>query len=221
MSDISPLSNSSFSALSNNSTGTQQEGIGQEFNNFLQLLTAQIQNQDPLAPLDSTQFVEQLATFSSLEQQVETNTSLDRISDLIANLNAIAADQWLGEQVTIESSWVPYLGETVEYEIQPPNQADSGVLTVRDSNGTVVWSEGLDLSSVRQSWDGQLGTGETAAIDSLYQVSIDYYGSGEFLGSTAPRLVTTVTDVATENGKLKLGTAMKLTADAEDVRTVK
>lgn len=220
MSDISPLSPTTLSELSNSTASTQQEAIGEEFNSFLQLLTAQIQNQDPLAPLDSTQFVEQLATFSSLEQQVETNTSLDRISDLIADLNSLAAQEWLGEEVTIESSWVPFLGETVDFEIQPPNNADSAVLTVRDSNGTVVWSEGLDLSNVRHSWDGRLGTGETATTDSLYQVSIDYYESGEFLGSNAPRLITTVTDVATENGTLRLGTAMQLTADAEDVQTV-
>ncbi|MEZ5946734.1 MAG: flagellar hook capping FlgD N-terminal domain-containing protein [Hyphomonas sp.] len=51
------------------STATQP-GIGEEFNSFIQLLTAQVRNQDPLSPMDSTQFVEQLATFSTLEQQV-------------------------------------------------------------------------------------------------------------------------------------------------------
>lgn len=61
-------------------------GIGVEFNSFLRLLTAQVQNQDPLAPIDSTQFVEQLATFSSLEQQVNTNQTLSTIAELIADL---------------------------------------------------------------------------------------------------------------------------------------
>jgi len=57
---------------------------GQEFNTFLTLLTAQIRNQDPLAPLDSTQFVEQLATFTNLELQANGNASLERIENMLA-----------------------------------------------------------------------------------------------------------------------------------------
>lgn len=59
---------------------------GEEFSTFITLLTAQIRNQDPLAPLDSTQFVEQLATFSSLELQAESNVLLEDIAFLQAQL---------------------------------------------------------------------------------------------------------------------------------------
>ena len=72
---------------------------GAEFNSFLQLLTAQLRNQDPLAPLDSTQFVEQLATFSSLEQDVKSNSSLETIAARMNELYAIAASQWIGQTV--------------------------------------------------------------------------------------------------------------------------
>lgn len=57
---------------------------GEEFSTFLTLLTAQIRNQDPLAPLDSTQFVEQLATFTNLELQARGNAELENISALLA-----------------------------------------------------------------------------------------------------------------------------------------
>lgn len=56
---------------------------GEDFETFLTLLTAQIRNQDPLAPLDSTQFVEQLATFSSLELQAKGNQTLEEIVGLL------------------------------------------------------------------------------------------------------------------------------------------
>ena len=69
MSDIAPISNT-FASNNLSVDGSLQADIGEEFNSFIQLLTAQVRNQDPLAPLDSTQFVEQLATFSTLEQQV-------------------------------------------------------------------------------------------------------------------------------------------------------
>ncbi|MEM7728177.1 MAG: flagellar hook capping FlgD N-terminal domain-containing protein [Pseudomonadota bacterium] len=59
--------------------------VSEQFDTFLNLLTAQISNQDPLAPLDSTQFVEQLATFSNLELQATTNQILEGISNLLAS----------------------------------------------------------------------------------------------------------------------------------------
>lgn len=66
------------------SLATTAETTGEEFSTFLTLLTAQIRNQDPLAPLDSTQFVEQLATFTNLELQAKGNAELENISALLA-----------------------------------------------------------------------------------------------------------------------------------------
>lgn len=60
----------------------------EELTQFLSLLTAQVQNQDPLQPLDSTAFVEQLATFSSLEQQVQMNRNLERILGALTGAEA-------------------------------------------------------------------------------------------------------------------------------------
>lgn len=62
-------------------TATNQS---QEFDTFINLLTAQVRNQDPLAPLDSTQFVEQLATFTNLELQAKSNETLEEILVLLA-----------------------------------------------------------------------------------------------------------------------------------------
>ena len=219
MSDIPPISTGT-TATTTTANGSLQSDIGEEFNSFIQLLTAQVQNQDPLSPMDSTQFVEQLATFSTLEQQVQSNEALQQIATLIADLHTMAASDWLGEQVTVESSWVPYSGEPVEFEVDRPQSANRAILTVRDTNGAVAWSESLDLTDQRFQWNGDLTNGRIAANDSLYQMSVDFYRDNDFAGSAAPRLVTTVTDVATENGKLRLGTAMKLSAGAETVRLV-
>ena len=70
---------------------TSSSATGEEFSTFLTLLTAQIRNQDPLAPLDSTQFVEQLATFSQLELQAKGNQVLENIALMLAQ-NLYAQD---------------------------------------------------------------------------------------------------------------------------------
>ncbi len=76
--EVTPTETPSSSAASE-----ARSDASEEFDTFLTLLTAQIRNQDPLAPLDSTQFVEQLATFSNLELQAEGNQTLESIARMI------------------------------------------------------------------------------------------------------------------------------------------
>lgn len=70
-------------ATQTETTISDSTDASEEFDTFLTLLTAQIRNQDPLAPLDSTQFVEQLATFSNLELQAEGNKTLETIARML------------------------------------------------------------------------------------------------------------------------------------------
>jgi len=197
------------------SAATQQ--FGEEFNNFIKLLTAQVQNQDPLSPMDSTQFVDQLATFSSLEQQVQTNSSLGGISSLIGDLHTMFASEWLGETVTIESSWVPYTGSEIRYLTNSPEAADSAYLTVRNSDGELIWSEQLDSDSSVHTWNGQTNSGETIAEDELFEFSIDYYKGSEYISLGAPQLITIIAEVGSENGTLRFGTSSHLSADLYSV----
>lgn len=82
MSETPPLTNVSSQPTPTATTAASAAPptfVGEEFTQFLELLTTQVQNQDPLEPLDSTAFVEQLATFSALEQQVQSNEYLKQI----------------------------------------------------------------------------------------------------------------------------------------------
>ena len=70
--------------------------LATDFSNFLNLLTAQLRAQDPLSPVDSTQFVEQLASFSTVEQQINTNTKLDQIASQLGGGELDTLAQWIG-----------------------------------------------------------------------------------------------------------------------------
>ncbi len=194
--------------------------VGEEFNNFLKLLTAQLRHQDPLSPLDSTQFVEQLASFSSLEQQVRSNTSLESMASMIGDIHAMFASDWLGKTVTVESSWVPYSGNTIEYGVNAPDEATNAVVNIANSAGEVVYSAPLDLSQERQTWDGRLASGGAAASGEIFEFGIDLYAGDAYLGTVAPQVVTKVTDVGSENGEMRIGTSSHLTADMGQVRKV-
>lgn len=205
---------------SNTTDSSPTAGMGEEFNSFIKLLTAQVRNQDPLSPMDSTQFVEQLATFSTLEQQVRGNESLESIATMMNDLHAIIASEWLGQTVSVESSWLPYQGDPVEFTFDVPDGIDKAVLTIRDTDGEVVWTQTLDPSDESQSWEGQTQDGSELPADSLLQFGIDLYRGAEYAGTVAPRIITTVTNVATEQGEMRIGTSAQVSSDIGGVRKV-
>jgi len=217
MTEVNPAASTGGTTSSNNSA-INPSGFGEEFNSFLQLLTAQIQNQDPLSPLDSTQFVEQLATFSSLEQQVKTNSSLDGIASMIGDLHAIIANDWLGQEVAVASKHVAYEGKPVEFEVNPSLSHDQAMLTVRDSQDQVIWQEELDPSSDRHSWDGAIANQNSKASSGIYQFQLDLFKDGQPIAKTDAEFISKVTALGTENGKLVLGTENYLTGDLATTR---
>jgi flagellar basal-body rod modification protein FlgD len=221
MTDVSGVNSTTQQTSTGASTGTSAQ-IGEEFNSFIKLLTAQVQNQDPLSPLDSTQFVEQLATFSSLEQQVQSNSHLENIGGMINGLySTVLAGQWLGQTVTVDSSWVPFSGDAVEYVINLPDTIDNAVVKVKDSNGNEVWRETLDPTDDRYFWYGQQNGSTELADSGIYEMNIEMYKDGELVANASPLLVTSVTDVSTEDGIMTFGTALNLTADLTTIRKYK
>lgn len=200
-------------------SGASAQAFSSEYNSFLKLLTAQVRNQDPLQPMDSTQFVDQLATFSSLEQQVNSNKALDNIASLIGGLHSsILAGQWLGETVAIDTSWAPYKGDAVEYVVDIPDSTDKAVLKVRDKDGNEIWSQTLDADAATYTWNGETTSGESLADDGLYQFEVQMYKNDELQRTTSPRFIATVTGVTMdEQGKLLLETSANLTTEMANV----
>lgn len=206
------------SSTSTSTITAESSQISEEFDMFLQMLTAQVENQDPLEPLDSTQFVEQLATFSSLEQEVKTNDTLESIADTLNSLHMLLANDWLGETITVESSWVPYNGAPVEFQLDLPDGIDSAELQILDSEGKTVFDKSLDLSAETYSWSGDHIDGADVQSGDLFQIGIAMYQDGDYIGTTAPLIITEVTDISSDDGKVRLGTSSYLSADVDAVR---
>ncbi len=221
MTEVNPAASTGANTTSAaSSTAVNTAGIGEEFNNFLQLLTAQIKNQDPLSPLDSTQFVEQLATFSSLEQQVKTNVSLEGIASMIGDLHAIIANDWLGQEVAVASKHVAYEGKPVEFEVNPSLAHDQAVLTVTDGQNNVIWQEALDPSKQRHIWDGSVANQNSKAASGIYQFQLDLFKDGQPIAQTDAEFISKVTALGNEDGKLVLGTDNYMTGDLATTRKI-
>ena len=95
----SPTLLSNMTAANKNTANDSLSQLGNDYNKFLTLLTAQIQNQDPLEPVDSTQFVAQLAQLSQVEQAVQTNTQLETLSSQISGLLNLGGTDLMGPRL--------------------------------------------------------------------------------------------------------------------------
>jgi len=139
---------------------------------FLQLLVAQLKNQDPLEPLDNTEFVAQLAQFSSLEQMQNMNDAMDQNNDLTLSVHNALMTQLIGKEVEIDSNQI-YLdsGECadIEYDVQGSGRVYFEVYSADGSLVATVDGEELSTGTHTFSWDG-LDENGAVAPDGMYSV---------------------------------------------------
>lgn len=132
--------------------------ITSDFTTFLKMLTTQLQNQDPLNPLDSTDFALQLATFSGVEQQVQTNSLITGLSSQLGFMNLAQLSGWIGKEARTTAD-VHFDGSAVTLFPEPAAAADQAVLVVRNMAGSVLARETLPLSGGTYQWLGADATG--------------------------------------------------------------
>ncbi|MGA7723538.1 MAG: flagellar hook capping FlgD N-terminal domain-containing protein [Ignavibacteriaceae bacterium] len=155
MSTVTDATNSTTTSATS-STGTSATSSSNTTvneNDFLQLLIAQMQNQDPLNPMDGTQYVAELAQFSSLQelQDLNTNmtTSINANYTLTQSINNTLAGNLIGQQVKVSASGITYSGQTsTEIGYTLPSTASDVTLTITNSAGAEVKTvTGLPTSS--------------------------------------------------------------------------
>lgn len=148
-------------------------GLTADFETFLRLLTTQMQNQDPLQPMESTEFVSQLAQFSAVEQQVATNKQLEQILDTLSGGDAGQLAEWLQREVRADAPAV-YAGDPLQvYPAAPELDAATAALVVRDKDGAVVAEAPFEPGAETVTWDGTTAEGGEAA-PGVYAVEARY-----------------------------------------------
>lgn len=153
-------------------TSTSTDNVNKE--DFLRLLIAQLQNQDPLNPIENQEFVAELATFSSLEQQQSQTKLLEQI---VAGQQSNATSQALsliGKEATVIGNQFTFQpGEPVHFVFQAP-QAGAIPVQVTDASGRIVYNDVITATAageVAYDFDGQNAKGQTLTAGT-YQISI-------------------------------------------------
>lgn len=178
-----------------------EEVLGKE--DFLTLLVAQLQNQDPLNPDDPTEFTAQLAQFSSLEQLFNLNDSMNNLVQSNANSDRLSTLNTIGKEVAYNSNSFSYNGEPVTLGYQLDGQASDVTLALQLDGVTVANLKGTELSSGTHylNWDGKTLKGEAAPVGDYKIVVSAKAAEGESVGaSPVVRAEVTGVDLGGEYG---------------------
>ncbi|MDY0008509.1 MAG: flagellar hook capping FlgD N-terminal domain-containing protein [Bdellovibrionales bacterium] len=153
-------------STTNTASSTAQTQLNTDFDQFLRLLTTQLQNQDPLSPMDTNEFTNQLVQFSQVEQQIKTNGNLENLLAMqTLNMTALGVS-FIGKFVEVDGDTFSAEGgqnSTLSYFL--PAAASSGTLTIKDADGKVVHSADIEKTAGRHelSWDGMDKDGNPVA----------------------------------------------------------
>lgn len=157
--------------------------LSSDFETFLLMLTTQMENQDPLNPIESQDFAVQLATFSGVEQQVRTN---DLLESLAAGLGTSGISQlagWVGMEARV-SAPAAFDGTPIVLAPQPDPASDAATLVVREATGRVVSREAMPPASAAIEWAG-VGEDGAPLPAGTYIFELESLNNGE-VTSTRP-----------------------------------
>ena len=172
--------------------------ITSDFETFLNMLTAQLENQDPLDPLQATDFAVQLATFSSVEQQVLTNDRLAALSEQFALSGLSQLSSWIGMEARAAAP-MAFVGQEIALDIAPTEPAAYSELIVTASDGTPVDRHAVPVAGGSFVWDGRRPDGGAFPADT-YSFRIDSYNSdGELIAETVASAYGRVIEARLEN----------------------
>lgn len=166
MTDVSAIGASS-PGLTNSRTG-----LADNFEMFLTLLTEQMKNQDPLNPLDSTQFVNQLVDFSSVEQQIAQNQNLESLLLLQSAAAQANSVSYIGRVATAETPDTVLAEGQAEWEYTLPNDAETVSLVIKEGDKVVARATGETTTGTHTfTWDGTNEAGSQLE-DGVYTLEI-------------------------------------------------
>jgi flagellar basal-body rod modification protein FlgD len=171
VSGTTQLPNSSGSSAAA-TTALASSQIAGNFQSFLTLLTTQLQNQNPLDPLDTNQFTQQLVEFAGVQQQLNTNDSLATLVSLQQTAQSTQALGFVGKTAVVNGSTAALTNSTATWELSVPANSDANV-TIANSSGQTVFSGNYSVSAGNNqpfTWNGQ-GSDGTQLPDGNYTLT--------------------------------------------------
>lgn len=198
---------------------SDKKGVGSDFETFLRMLTTQLQNQDPLNPIDSADYAVQLATFSGVEQAVRTNELLVSLGRQFGVLSMTQLAGWVGQEARVAAP-VFFEGAPVDLALPQSTSADRAVLVVRDASGVLVAREEVPTSGGDYQWMGRDAAGDPLP-GGIYTLLIEAYRGDVLQTSAAVESYATIAEARGSATGTSLVLRGGITVAAENVTALR
>jgi len=196
------INSQSFSQATTGNTaaaGSSAKAISSDFETFLKMLTVQMQNQDPLNPVDSSDYAVQLATFSGVEQQAKTNSLLEGLAEIMGASGMAQMAAWVGKEARAPANG-NFNGDPITIAPNPVSIADNAQIIVSNADGVEVERFDVPISADPFVWTGIDANGYPRETG-LYSFEIESYGNGELLARDPVDVYSNITEVRSQAGE--------------------
>ncbi len=201
MATTNPVTTSGVANSAANTTNSSVQ-LAKDFQQFLTLLTTQLQNQDPLSPMDSTEFTNQLVQFSQVEQQINANQKLDNLVALQLSSISTVALGYVGMNISYVSADMNYDGSTpVDINYALATDAVTCKVNIYDEEGNLVYSGDApkNTGTNKFTWDGKQTNGQPVEAGT-YTVRIDALDANDKSIENSTVVSGHVRGIETQNG---------------------
>lgn len=207
------------SATSSTTTDDSTAGasvISSDFETFLKMLTVQMENQDPLNPIESSDFAVQLATFSGVEQQVQTNDLLEGLNNQISLMTMSDMASWVGMEVRAATS-AQFELAPISVNAETADGATSAYMVVYDSSGLQVDRFEIDPNGGSIDWAGLDAYGNLLP-EGDYSFAVQSYDNEGVISEDPVTVYSKVVEAQVVNGEtmLVLASGDQIAASAVD-----
>jgi len=179
--------------------------IEKDLNQFLKMLVTQLQNQDPLKPMDSTQFTQQLVQFASVEQQIYQNANLEKLVGIQQTSQVASMVNYLGTTIEANGSAFNLENGKGKFSYDLAEKAVDSTMTILDATGATVWTGAAVKDAGKQiyQWDGKKTDG-TQAPDGPYTAVINAKDRKGKIIDVAQTVYGRVTGAGAQGGRVTL-----------------
>jgi flagellar basal-body rod modification protein FlgD len=214
------------STTSSTTAGSDSEAakakLDEDLNQFLTLLVTQLQNQDPLDPMDATEFTSQLVQFASVEQQIYQNSNLEKMLNLQETSQISSMVDFIGNQVEFFSQDLPVANGRAEFSYVMPAGVAKGSINIANANGLNVFYADADTGVGKHTveWDGTDKNGQQLD-DGIYTLLVTGQDSSGNLVEIEHLVVGPVTGAGVDDGVVKLFINGALTIEQDKILSVR
>jgi flagellar basal-body rod modification protein FlgD len=212
-----------MNAVSDTQSAQAKSKLDEDLNQFLNLLVTQLQNQDPLDPLDANEFTSQLVQFASVEQQIYQNSNLEKLLNLQETNQISQMVDFIGNRVEFEGQELPVENGNAQFTYTMPVGVREGTINIANSAGLNVFYADANLEPGKHTfdWNGLDKYGQQVP-DGTYTILVS--GKDAFGKLLPPQQYTvfgTVTGAGIDNGATKLFVGDDIEVDIETILAVK